>query len=93
VQQAEQSAFIEFIQFQHVAPLSNNRKLVAQVHIMLQEKVLGALQEVGRVVYCCNLLIMKTEEWSPFGSIQQFQALHIVDTLSQTVAMTFSPAF
>jgi hypothetical protein len=42
VQLMKQSAFVEFIQFQYVFPLSNNRKLVAQMlrlqlHNMLQE--------------------------------------------------------
>jgi hypothetical protein len=85
VQLAKQSGFVESIQFQYVVPLSNNRKLVAQVlrfqmQIMLQEKVSGALQEVGRVIYCWNLLIMKSEELFPFGRTQQFLGLDIVGT-------------
>jgi hypothetical protein len=63
-----------------VVPPSNNRKLAPymlrlELHIMFQEQVAGALQVVGRIIYCCNILIVKPEEWFPCGSTQQFQGL------------------
>jgi hypothetical protein len=50
----KQSGFVEFIQFQYVFSLSDNRKLAAQKlrlqpHIIFSEQVSGALQEVGRI--------------------------------------------
>jgi hypothetical protein len=46
-----------------------------QLHIMFQEQVAGALQVVGRIKYCCSILIVKPEERFPFGSTQQFQGV------------------
>jgi hypothetical protein len=51
-----------------------------QLHIAFQKEVPGALQEVMRIIYCCNFLIMKSEEWFPFGSTEQFQDHDIVST-------------
>jgi hypothetical protein len=56
------------------------RRLRLELHIILREQVPGALEEMGRIIHCCNSLIMKLEGWFRFGSTQQFQGLDIVGT-------------
>jgi hypothetical protein len=57
--------------------------------IIFAVKVPGAFQEVWRIIYCLNLLILKLEERLPSGS----KALTLLAPMSQTVATTCSPAF
>jgi hypothetical protein len=66
-----------------VFPLSDNRKLAAQklrlqLQIIFLEQVLGALQEVGRIIHCCSFLITKSEEWFSFGSTQRVAEIKIL---------------
>ena len=50
------------------------------MHIIFAEKVPGSFQEVWRIIYCHNLLILKLEEWLPSGSTQHLQVTDIVGT-------------
>ena len=66
-------------------PLCSDRKLVVhelrlKVHIIFEENVPGALQEVWRIIHRHSLSVLKTEEWLPSDSTQQFQGLDVVRT-------------
>ena len=84
--------------FKMCSQLCSDRKLVVhelrlKLHIIFEEKVPGALQEVWRIIHCHNLSVLKLEEWLPSDSTQQFKALTLFTPMSQTVATTCSPAF
>jgi hypothetical protein len=54
IQHVKPTKFAKFIKFLNVVPLGNNRKVIAQnlrlqLHIILQEQVPGAVQEIGRI--------------------------------------------
>ena len=55
-------------------------ELRLKLHIVFEEMVPGALQEVWRIIHCHNLSVLKLEEWLPSGSTQQFQGLDVVRT-------------
>jgi hypothetical protein len=56
------------------------QELRFKLHIIFEEKVPGALQEVWRIIHSHNLLVLKLEEWLPSGSTQLSQSLDIVGT-------------
>jgi hypothetical protein len=53
---------------------------------VFQEYVAGTFKEVGKIIYCCNFLILKLEERFHFRKTQLFQGLDTVGT--HTVATT-----
>jgi hypothetical protein len=66
-------------------PLSNNRKLGThklrlKLHIIFEEQVSGALQEVWSMIHCHNILILKLEEGPSYVSTPQFEGLDVVRT-------------
>jgi hypothetical protein len=66
-----------------VFPLSTDRKAVVhefrlELHIIFVEQVSGALQEVWRIIYCHNLLVLILEVWLPYRSTQLFQGPDVV---------------
>jgi len=55
-------------------------ELRLKLHIIFEEKVPGALQEVWRIIHSYNLSVLKREEWLPSGNTQHSQSLDIVGT-------------
>jgi hypothetical protein len=61
------------------------------MHIIFEEHVTGALQEVWSIIHYHTILILKLEEWLLSGSTQQFQGLDTVGTHVTDSNNNFSP--
>ena len=97
VENVDSIVFVPLVYNQNMFPLSSYRKQVVyeirlNLHIVFEEQISSALQEVWRIIHCHNILILNLEEWLPSGSTQQFQGLDNVG-MHVSDATTCSPAF
>jgi hypothetical protein len=64
-----------------------------QLHIIPTEHIPHTLQKASRIKYCCNLFVLKLDEWSHFINTEQFQGIDTAGTHATGSGNSFSPAF